>query len=213
MPRDSFERRSDEWEDEKPERPYLRILLQRSWVLVVPLIALGWYSSHELAPLTKSLDAKIDSTHVVAEGQRNKTLTDARRLEANVSLLKAIDDTFAVRFSSLDSRIDSVTVQRDAEMKDYEWLNSRADSLRRTFAQTEKEWNEIAKKLPPLTSSIESLNRVIASRDSVVHMLEAAKQADADSTDRVLRPNLYRKNSALVTGAGDFPNRDALPKR
>jgi hypothetical protein len=64
-----------------------------------------------------------------------------------------------------------------------------------------------------MQQKIDSLKAMIAARDEEIQKLEAERKADADLTERVLRPDLFRKNSALFTGEGDYPNRDALPKR
>jgi hypothetical protein len=45
----------------------------------------------------------------------------------------------------------------------------------------------------------------------VTLLAEAASHREV--TDRVLNPDSYRKNTALVTGEGNFPNRDAIEKR
>ena len=58
---------------------------------------------------------------------------------------------------------------------------------------------------------IDSLKNLIAAEEEQIRQLETARQADLDQTSKVLSPP--RKNTALLNGEGDFPNRDARPKR
>ena len=54
---------------------------------------------------------------------------------------------------------------------------------------------------------------MIATCTAEAQRLDEETSTNLDLADRVLNPIKYRKNTALVTGKGDFPNRDALPKR
>jgi hypothetical protein len=213
MARDSFGRNMDDWEDEKVDRPVLMILLQRSWLLLVPLIALAWYNGRVLTPQAKQLEAQIAETKAKAEEQRAKTLTDARRLDISQSALAALGDTFKVRFQGMDALIDSVTTLKKAEETDLQWLLARADSLRKVYSSTEGRWQEASVKLPPLQARIDSLTGVVAARNKLIADLEAESTTMAATADTVLNPWTYRKNTALLEGPGRFPNRDAHEKR
>lgn len=213
MPLDSFNRGSGEWEQDPKSRRALKILLQRSWLLVVPLIALAWYNTRVLTPQAEKLDEEITKTRAEAEQQRTKTLSEARRIQIGMSMLAALSDTFQVRFTEIDAVIDSVTTLKQAELNDLAWMKSRADSLRKLYSSNEGRWRDAAVLLPPLQSRIDSLAKVVVGREEQLTNLEAEIRAATDSADRVLRPDLYRKNTALLTGPGEFPNRDALPKR
>jgi hypothetical protein len=213
MRRDSFSRTTDNWEEEKVDRPLLMILLQRSWLLLVPLIAIAWYNGRVLVPQAKQMDAQIAELKSKTDDERTKTLSDARKVQIGLSALAALGDTFKVRFAGMDVLIDSVTTLKEAESKDLQWLEARADSLRKALSSTEGRWREASVKLPPLQARIDSLTAVVAARSQQITSLEVEAKALRDSSDRVLRPDVYRKNSALLTGPGDFPNRDALPKR
>ncbi len=214
MPRGHFGKdSSDEWPSEREGNPTVRFIFQRSWVLIVPLIAIAWYNSRTIQPLAKKMDETTLQEKATAEGKRDEILTNATRLEARISMLAALDDTFKSRFTKIDSLIDSVSTVRASDTKDLNFLQSRADSLRKIMAGADSQSAELSAKLPPMQTKIDSLNRLIADWNTEIKRLEDARAADSSLTDRVLRPNVYRKNTALMTGAGDFPNRDALPKR
>ena len=211
MPR-SFGRGGEDWGEDQGN-PALKFILQRSWVLIVPLIAVGWYQAREVAPRVKAVHAEMEKERAEIDMQRAKTLSDARRVEVGISALRALADTFEVRFAGIDALMDSVTALRDADLSDLRWLEKQSDSLRAVESVASGKSDELSRLLPPMQQKIDSLKAVIAARDEEIQKLEAERKADADLTERVLRPDLFRKNSALFTGEGDYPNRDALPKR
>jgi chromosome segregation ATPase len=210
MPR-SFGREGGDWDDRG--NPVLKFILQRSWVLVVPLIAVGWYQAREVAPKVKAIQEDLEQKRAETDQQRTKTLSDARRVEVGISALRALSDTFQVRFDGVDTLIDSVAALRAADLSDLHWLEAQAESLQAIYSEASGKSDELSRLLPPMQQKIDSLRAVIAARDEEVAELEAERKADAELTERVLRPDLFRKNSALFTGEGDYPNRDALPKR
>lgn len=203
--------RDFDWEEERPSKS--RFILQRTWVLVVPLIAVGWYQAREVAPRVKAIQADLAARRDSAETGRTKILSDARRVEVGISALRALSDTFQVRYAGIDALMDSVVALRDADLSDLRWLQSQADSLQKIYGDASGRSEELSRLLPPMQSRIDSLKAVIASREEEIRRLEEEKRADAEITERVLRPDLFRKNAALFTGEGEYPNRDALPKR
>ena len=212
MPR-SLGRDSSDWGREDDGNRVLKFLLQRSWVLVVPLIAIGWYQAREVAPRVQAIEAEIAAERDSVDAQRTRKLSGARRVEVGVSALRALADTFEVRFAGIDVLIDSVSALREADQSDLTWLQTQADSLQKVLSVASGKSAQLSVLLPPMQTRIDSLKSAIAARDEEIKKLEQERQADADLTERVLRPDLFRKNSALFTGEGEYPNRDALPKR
>ena len=202
----------DKW-GEDTGNPVVKFILQRSWVLIVPFIAMGWYQAREVSPRIKAIEARMAAERDSVDAQRASILTGARKIEANLSAIRALSDTFQVRFDAVETLIDSVTILRNADLSDLRFLENQADSLRRTLSLATGKSTELSALLPPMQARIESLRTVIQARSEEIARLEEEKRADADLTDRVLRPDAYRKNSALFTGEGDYPNRDALPER
>ena len=75
MPR-SFGNSGDGWGEESGS-PVVKFILQRSWVLIVPFIAIGWYQAREVAPRIKALDAQIAAEQDSVDNQRAVILTGA----------------------------------------------------------------------------------------------------------------------------------------
>jgi hypothetical protein len=214
MPRHTFDSgSSDDWEDRHEGNRTVRFILRRSWVLIVPLIAVAWYNARHVVPMQKKLDQEIAQERVRGEAERTKTLTDARKVGVGISMLEALSDTFQVRFAAIDSLIDSVAVLRAQDEVDMKTLEAQGESLRTVYSMGSGKAESLANRLPAMQARIDSLKTLIASRNEQIQTLEAQKEKDLDMADRVLHPNSYRKNSALLTGKGDFPNRDALPER
>jgi hypothetical protein len=216
MPLDRFAHRSGRWDDEEREKPASRILkliLQRSWILIVPLIAIAWYNSRQIVPLSKKYDADLATAKKTAEARRTTVLSDARRVGVQISALNALSDTLEVRFQKYDALIDSVSVLRDADMVEVQSLEHQADSLRAIYSQAAGKSGDLSVLLPPMQARIDSLKIRISAREDSIQALQAQKQTDLALAERILRPQLFRKNSAILTGAGTFPNRDSLPKR
>jgi chromosome segregation ATPase len=179
----------------------------------VPLIGVGWYNARYLGPATKAAEVRIETERKTYEDQRAKTLSEARKIGVTISALRALADTFQVRFAKVDALIDSVTVLRNADQTEVTKLEGELDSLRTVYSIASGKSSELSALLPPMQARIDSLKTRIASREDSIRKLEAEKQADQKRAKEVLDPNTLRKNSALLEGKGNFPNRDALPRR
>lgn len=213
MPLDSFDRRSSKWDEEPKGTSISRIVLQRFWILIVPLIAVAWYNTRVIVPMGASIEQKLADDKKQAEERRSKILSDARRVGVQTSLLRALADTLDVRFKKYDSLIDSVSTLRKADETELATINRQANSLRTIYSRASGRADTLSAMLPPMQVRIDTLKTVITKRDEQIRRLEAEKQADLDLTERVLRPNQFRKNTALLTGPGSYPNRDTIPKR
>jgi hypothetical protein len=214
MPRDSFGRRSSNWdEEEQGKKKAGKILAQRAWLLIVPLIAIAFYNGRFLVPAVQKADSQITEIKGKLEDQREKTLSEAHRLGVGISALRALSDTFQVRYKLFDSKIDSVSKEIALNEAEVKKLEAEGESLRTIMSLATDKASKLSVLLPPMQGRIDSLKSLISTRQDLVRKLSAEQQEDLDSAKRVMRPELFRKNTALVTGQGDFPNRDALEKR
>jgi len=177
------------------------------------LIALAWYSSRDIKPLAKELDARIETAKAEAEQKRAGILSDARRVGIAVSQLQALSDTLEVRFLKYDGLIDSVYALREADLTELRTLETQMDSLRQVYSTAKGQSEELSSLLPPMQARVDSLKELIAGQEAEIRRLESERDADKDLRERILDPNRFRKNTALWVGPGRFPNRDSLEKR
>lgn len=202
----------DRWE-EKPKNKFLTALAARSWYLVIPLIAVWWYHTHTVVPQIKAVDQKILEDRKATELVRNKTLADARALGVETSKLRAEADTFSVRSGQYAAVHDSVLAIQRGHIAESHRLEAQSDSLRAVLGEVEGRSLEYSDSLSRMQAQVDSLRVLIDGHQAEIKRLEEEIAVNRDLADRLNHPEVYRKNTALVTGEGNYPNRDALPKR
>lgn len=201
-----------EWGEEE-KKPFLRKLLARSWFIFIPLLGVWWFHMRDLTPQVKAIEAEIHEEQISAEQTRSETLGRARKLGIDISRLKAFGDTIVVRREQIESLLDSVRVLQKAHIEETKMLEAQTDSLRQILSEAEGRSMEYSALLQEMQVQVDSLRTLIAAhREESATLKEETSQA-RDLMDRVLHPEEYRKNNALVAGEGEFPDRDALKKR
>ncbi len=204
---------SSSYDDEGGRRGFVKVLSSRSWFLIIPLIGVVWANARQVTPQVKQLKAKIAEEEKALDAQRTQTLSSANRIRTHVSALAALKDTFDVRFTRVDSLTETISTFLDADRKASAKLTSELDSLRQGYslvAARVAAYSDTFKRLGPV---LDSLAAVTAARNEETQRLWAETVANLDQTDRILKPDAYRKKNALVTGQGDYPSRDELPER
>jgi chromosome segregation ATPase len=199
--------------DEGERNPIVRFLAARSWFLIIPLIGLVYANAKQITPKYQQIKARIVTEEAAINQERVTVLKGAREMESHISQLHALQDTFAVRFAKVDSLADSVSVLLSADRQATGKLQAELDSLRQVYSLAMGQSQANSESLQVLSPIVDSLKTAIATRTAEAQGLDEETATNLDLADRVLNPIKYRKNTALVTGKGDFPNRDALPKR
>jgi len=199
--------------DEGDRNPIVKALAARSWFLIIPLIGLVYANAKQIAPKYQQIKAGIVTQEAAINEERVKVLKGARETEVHISQLHALQDTFAVRFAQVDSLADSVSVLVAADRQALGKLQAELDSLSQVYSLAMGQSQANSESLQVLSPIVDSLKTVIATCTAESQRLDEETSTNLDLADRVLNPIKYRKNTALVTGKGDFPNRDALPKR
>ncbi len=200
-------------EPEKKSNRVVRAIAARSWYLFVPLIGIWWAHTRVVTPQIKAVDVQIQADNKEVEAQRTKILADARKLGVETSRLKAEADTFSVRATQFAALLDTVQMVVDSQTQETRKLEAQSDSLRAIISDAEGKSSRYSESLTSMQARVDSLRTLIEQRQTETKKLRDEIAIDQDLADRLIRPEAYRKNSALLTGQGDFPNRDALPKR
>jgi hypothetical protein len=199
--------------DDKERGGFIKILSARSWFLIIPLIGLVYANARQVQPQVKEMNRTIADEERAIQQERTQTLSGANPIRSRISALAALEDTFAVRFAKIDSVSQNILTFLEADRKATAKLLAEMDSLRQVYALAAGQATALSESLQALAPVIDSLRADIATRGDETKRLWGVTEQNLDLTDRVLNPAKYQKNTALVTGAGDFPDRDALPKR
>jgi hypothetical protein len=202
----------EEWGAEE-SKPFFRKILQRSWFIFIPLLGVWWFHVRDLTPQVNAVETRIEGDRFLADSARQAGLKHARKLGIQISRLDAFMDTLDVRTDQINSFMDSVRTLQRAHQEETALLESQIDSLRQVLSTAEGQSMEYSAALQMMQKQVDSLRTLIADHREEARRLEGEIQQAADLTDRILNPEKYRKNTALVAGEGDFPDRDALPRR
>jgi hypothetical protein len=199
--------------DDEERKGFIKVLSARSWFLIIPLIGLVYANARQVQPQVKEMNRTIAEEERAIQKERTETLSKANPIRARISALAALEDTFAVRFTKVDSVSQNILTFLEADRKATAKLLSEMDSLRMVYSLAAGQATALSESLQALAPVIDSLQADIATRSDETKRLWGETEQNLDLTDRILHPAKYQKNNALVTGAGDFPDRDALPKR
>jgi hypothetical protein len=203
--------RARSFDDTTP--PLLRALSLRSWYLLIPLLGIAWVTEKRIEPGEQALAQQLAEERDAAERQRIETLAEARVFGVRMSMLRALVDTFEVRFGQVDAVADTVQKIKENDLAEIRRLEQQLDSLRAEYSIAEAQTQASSESLAVLQSMVDSLNDMASKLGEDRIPLEEAALQDLDQADRITNPDKYRKNTALVTGAGDYPNRDELPEK
>jgi DNA repair exonuclease SbcCD ATPase subunit len=199
--------------DEEERGGFLKAVSARAWFLIIPLIGLVYANARQVGPQLKEAQTTITEEAKSFEKTRAQTLSQATPLRAHISALAALGDTFAVRFTKIDSLTEGITSFLQGDLDKMAGLEAEKDSLQQIHTGALDLAAAYAESIRTLQPSLDSLKALIVQRDAEAQDLWAQTAQQIDQTDRILNPDTYRKNNALVTGQGDYPLRDELPKR
>lgn len=199
--------------DEEERGGFLKAVLARAWFLVIPLIGLVYANARQVGPQLKEAEQTISTEAKAFAKTRADSLAKATPIRAHISALAALGDTFDVRFAKIDSLTDAIAQFLQADLDAAARLRAEGDSLQQVYTSASNLAASYAESVRALQPTLDSLKALIEQRNAEAQTLWAQTAQQLDLTDRIMNPDVYRKKSALVTGQGDYPVRDELPKR
>jgi hypothetical protein len=156
----------------------------------------------------------VNLERVATDQVKDSLLADVRVIDGESSVVQAaIDSTARPQVLLYRSILDSLLVIRREYDGALPTAEFKVDSLALVLAEIQTELQSASSELQQHQLTIDELKvyrRTMA--DSVVVLTGEIKEL-ADVYDRLANPDDYRKNTALVPGPGNYPNRDALPER
>ncbi|MCC7142889.1 MAG: hypothetical protein IT349_12380 [Candidatus Eisenbacteria bacterium] len=204
--------RSGRTEAKDPPK-WIQGILLRAWFLLIPMLAFSYVRDKQIEPAVAQAKKEILQERAVAENARVQTLGEATKFNLKRSQLEALSDTFAVRFGQIQSVLDSIRIIQADDFAQRRMLESERDSLLSVVSHSMGEQQTKSARLQELQVKIDALRVAIEQRETESTKLAAEARANRDLAERVLRPEQFEKITALVNGAGNYPDRDALPKR
>lgn len=199
--------------DEEERGGFWKAVFARAWFLVIPLIGLVYANARQVGPQLKEAKATIATEAKTYQKTHADSLSKATPIRAHISALAALGDTFDVRFARIDSMTDGISSFLQADLEARSRLEAEKDSLRQVYTSASDLAASYAESIRALQPTLDSLKALIEQRNAETQVLWTKTAEQLDQTDRILNPAVYRKNNALVTGEGDYPARDELPKR
>jgi hypothetical protein len=199
--------------DQEERGGFLKAVSARAWFLVIPLIGLVYANARQVGPELRTAKQTIAEEKKALEQTRTQKLSKATPLRAHVSALAALEDTFDVRFAKIDSLTEGITTFLDGDLQQTADLKAQKDSLEQVYAVASDQALAYAESTRALQPTLDSLKALIAKRNTDAQELWAQTVEQMDQVERLMNPEVYRKKNALVTGPGDYPQRDELPKR
>ncbi len=158
MPSRLMEDSEEAWGEGREGNPFLRALFARSWFLVIPLIAIWWFEAKKIDPMAKQIDQKIaEDRKGPLRLSRGKLLAQSRQMGVRISLLRAVGDTFTVRFTQMGVLLDSLRILEAADRKEIAGLEAQSESLRGVFSEAEGKSRVNSERLTVLQATVDSL--------------------------------------------------------
>jgi chromosome segregation ATPase len=194
-------RKARRWSGREEAPRLIREIGHRAWFFLIPLVAIFWVTSKKIEPRVHTIQEQIQQFEEETERQRLGTLAAARTVNIRISMIRALADTFQTRFDQIDAVMDSVYSAQAVHGEKIAELRSILDSLRAEQASADAAAAAAADSLVTADAVIDSLEREIPMVVAQRAELEALAEQNRDLTDRILNPNRYHRNRALIMGA------------
>lgn len=211
-----MKRRDGKWiVGDEPERfRALKLVVMRVWYLFVP--ALGVVCAHDgyVRPELMAAKNTINREKVVLQKMEDSLQAERRKIESEgLAIESDIDSTYMPQIALYAQIVDSLRSERLLFDRSLPGLRRQADSLRTVLAELQGNLVVSSTRMQERQTTVDSLK---ARRVVVLDSIQAVNEqlvSLSDRWDRLANPDKYRKNTALVPGPGNFPNRDQLPRR
>jgi chromosome segregation ATPase len=201
MSSEDLRRKARRWSGREEAPRLIREIGHRAWFFLIPLVAVFWVTSKKIEPKVHTIQEQIQQFEEETERKRLGTLAAARTVNIRISMIRALADTFQIRFDQIGAVMDSVYSAQSVHRAKIADLRSILDSLRAEQALADGAAAAAADSLATANAVIDSLERKIPTIVAQRVELEALAEQNRDLTDRILNPNKYHRNRALIMGA------------
>jgi len=193
---------------------WFKQVVSRFWYVMIPPIAIMFAKDAYVRPHLVRNENKINLERVATDQVKDSLTADVRIIDGETATVQAsIDSTAHPQVLLYRSVLDSLLSIRREYDGALPTAENKVDSLTLVLAEIQTELQSASAELQQHQLTIDELKVYRrAMTDSVVVLTGEIREL-ADIYDRLANPDDYRKNTALVPGPGNYPNRDALPER
>ena len=186
----------------------------RFWYFIIPGLGIVCAQDAYVRPHVVNDENTTNIGRVVTDQVRDSLLADLRIVDGETGAVQAeIDSSWTPQVDLYRSVLDSLLAVRreyDAALPSAE---SKVDSLDAALAELLTALQGASAELQEQQLDIDEMKvRRRTLRDSIDAVANEIKDL-ADVYDRLANPDDYRKNTALIPGPGNYPDRDNLPPR
>lgn len=188
-------------------------VVSRFWYVIIPGLGIVCAQDAYVRPHLLGDENTVNLGRVATDQVRDSLLADLRIIDNETAAVEAeIDSTWVPQVALFQHVLDSLLVIRreyDAAIPD---AQAKVDSLDQALAEILTALQTASADLQANQLEIDRMKerrRVL--KDSIDAVtVEIGELADVQ--DRLANPDRYRKNTALIPGPGNYPDRDNLKR-
>ena len=185
----------------------------RLWYLAIPLLGIICSQDAYVRPHLLNDENTINLEKLHTEQRVDSLLADLRIIDAETAAVQAeIDSTWQPQVVLYSTVLDSlVRIRRefDAAIPADE---AKIDSMKAVLSELNGQLQSASAELQGYQITIDGLKDERRTLRDSLDIVSNDIEELAGVYDRMANPDDYRKNTALIPGPGNYPNRDALEK-
>ena len=189
-------------------------VISRFWYLMIPLFGFVCSQDAYVRPHLVQDENLVNLGRVQTDEVRDSLRAIVSVIDGETATVEAeIDSTWSRQVALYHSVLDSLlTVRREYDTA-VPTAEAQVDSLKAVLSEVQGQLQTASAELQQHQLTIDDLKETRrALADSIDAVAEQIVEL-ADVYDRLANPDKYRKNTALIPGPGNYPDRDAIPPR
>jgi hypothetical protein len=191
-----------------------RQIISRVWYLMIPLFGMVCSKDAYVRPHLVRDENVINTQRVETDEVRDSLLAIVNTIDSETAVVEAeIDSTWNRQVALFRSVLDSLLAVRAEYDVAVPVAEQQVDSLEAVLAEVQSQLQLSSAELQNHQLTIEELKETRRQLQDSIEVITEDIAELADVYDRLANPDKYRKNTALIPGPGNYPNRDAIPER
>jgi len=209
-------RRNGRWvrEEDLGKNKALKAIVGRLWYLFIPAVGIVCSQDSYIAPQLRADQDARNREEAALLKMQDSLLAEHRAIEGEgLSIQADVDSGYTPQLQLYRHVLDSLKTEQGYYDETLPMMRTRADSLRAILGELQGYLQQASVDMQNRQNSIDSLKDVRSGLRDSIESVSQTLVVLSDTWDRLAHPDKYRKNTALVPGPGNYPNRDALRDR